>query len=865
MLAVSVATAAHLFYALRSGVRGRMDFNFLYCARAHLKPAAAMSSAEDDESMFAWPVCGTVVAVDVAARTVTLSKASPLFQQGMYLLFQEYDDTFVPNDCPREEFFKVAHFTGDTCVLEDELPAHGKVRAGTPFFTMTRTVPTDMSLYGYMDCFSVLNGMVEYVREPEFSLDADCRLGLLQVNRATLRTPDDVMAAWDTVRRNMSTLWQRCRETGVVGRGGATAQRNEDAFKLVLESCARTLELEYTQLALAEVASGKATTGLSMYSSFLSPAPPDMKLTDIMRLLDFYMNATATASLMHRDSVMYKRQYTTYDVWVPAPDNPLCDSCVKAPACFGGEYERDRVRCEGCRLTADVDLRLEDSSTVVGVRRIREDERRSEVCPTRSWTPMVQHSEPVDIAKWLHLQIDARAQPLLFSTFINNYNGVMATVARYMSAADDPRFPVVKPDQAYFSFQNGVYHTETCRFYPYGGADVPVVCALNHIDQYFEPYIVQEDIDGLEVPGYDAILRSQNFSADMIKWLDVFLGRLLFPVGTYDSWEKLLIIKGWAATGKSTIAKAIEHIFGASNVGNIPANCEEQWALASVFNKKIWMCTELSAGWRFPTPVLKSVVSGEVVPIHVKHKTAVDVTWKLPGFAVGNEEPVSWVNDPMNALYRRIVPFPFDVSPKSQDPSIARLFLSNLPRFLVRITRRYFDAVRRVGENPVDSFLPERLKQARQRFLENTQPIVKFLKECPDVLLAPLDIRAIVCKRVPVGTDGAAATTAVSAVLPESGGTNGSAHALRKEWRMSMPDLTSIFKQWWTQMGLTTKVGGGGGNGVPSIMSQDVYMVALQHVGVLVENENRVDYMYGVRRSTSAHENGAQDVVYDRS
>ena len=818
---------------------------------------------EEDEALFEWPVCGAVSSLERDARVVVLSKDSPLYHAGMFLVFRQYDDAFVPQDCPREEFFKVLRYSdGNTCVLEDALPAG--LRPGAAFFTVNRAIPTDMSQYVYMDCISVLNGMEEYVKEPEFGVDADRRLGLMSVERTALKTPDDVMAAWDTVRRNMAALYQRCRDTGVLTRGGAVAKRNENAFKRVLEAAARTLELEYTQMALSEVASGKSASGPALYSSFLSPAPPDMKRTDVMALLDYFLNTAASASLMHRESVIYKRQYTTYDVWQPADTNPLCDTCGSAPACFGSEDDRERQRCEAHRLTADVDLRLEDSSLAVGVRRIAGDERVSEVSPTRSWTPAMWHDEPLDIDKWLHMQIDAVAQPSLFNMFINNYNAVRMTVSKYMASADDPRFPIVKPDQSYFSFQNGVFCTDTCKFFPYGGDDVPVVCAINHIDLYFEPHIVAEDIEELEVPGYDAILRSQNFAPDMIKWLDVFLGRLLHPVGKYDAWEKLLIIKGWAATGKSTVARAITLLFGASNVGNIPANCEEQWALASVFNKKIWMCTELNAGWRFPTPVLKSIVSGEVVPIHVKHKTAVDVTWRLPGLAVGNEEPVSWVNDPMNALYRRIVPFPFDVSPKTQDPSIAKLFMDNLPRFLVRISRRYQDAVRIVGDNPVDAFLPERLKQARQRFLENTQPIVKFLKECPDVVLAPQEVRAIVCKRA-AASDGGGPSTAVSAVVPDGGGGLSSAAAvaaLRKEWRIAMPELTAIFKQWWTQTGLTIKSGGG----VPSIMTQDVYQVAAQHVGVLVERENRVDYMYGLQPATSAHHhNGARDIVYERT
>ena len=76
---------------------------------------------------------------------------------------------------------------------------------------------------------------------------------------------------------------------------------------------------------------------------------------------------------------------------------------------------------------------------------------------------------------------------------------------------------------------------------------------------------------------------------------------------------------------------------------------------------------------------------------------------------------------------------------------------------------------------------------------------------------------------------------------------------------MSVADLSSIFKQWWSQEGLTTKTGG-----TPSINTQDVYQVAAKHVGVMVERDGRVDYMYGVQPVTSTRHNGAHDIVYER-
>ena len=168
-----------------------------------------------------------------------------------------------------------------------------------------------------------------------------------------------------------------------------------------------------------------------------------------------------------------------------------------------------------------------------------------------------------------------------------------------------------------------------------------------------------------------------------------------------------------------------------------------------------------------------------------------------------------------------------------------------------------------VCERAVDGMLPQQLRNARERFLENTQPIIKFLygeAACADIVLADKDLL-----RVLVG-DGLPSAAASAAGGDDGDGTAGGmlstsdAARLRAEWRVSMPELNEKFAVWWALNGL----GNAKTPRPPSIVSRDVFKIAEQHLGVKVERDThaRVDYMYGIKLLSSVQHGGNQNMTY---
>lgn len=350
---------------------------------------------------------------------------------------------------------------------------------------------------------------------------------------------------------------------------------------------------------------------------------------------------------------------------------------------------------------------------------------------TKAWRPRISpHSgRAMVLEEWMETVLDRTANYDMWAAMMSNYGAYKSSCHKALLFSTDGCIGFVSRNPVWYSFRNGVYNIVSNVFLPYGDPAIPSdLCTANFIDQRLEPEWTQMETHELVVEGYDAILDCQQYSPDMKEWIDVFFGRLFFPLGVYDKWEKLMIIKGFAATGKSTIAKAIASLIGEENVGYIASNCEEQWALANVADKAIWMCLELKSGFRLPTGTMQSMVSGENVVVNEKYKTAYTMAWKQPGLLVGNELPVSWSQDVANALARRILPFPFDIAPSTQDAGLAPRLMGDMSKMFVRMTRRYMLRARTLGRAALDPHLPPELRASMTDFAKLSSPLRTMLE-----------------------------------------------------------------------------------------------------------------------------------------
>ena len=400
------------------------------------------------------------------------------------------------------------------------------------------------------------------------------------------------------------------------------------------------------------------------------------------------------------------------------------------------EDKQDSVRAAGCKIGTGVKIASCAKPVWSTSHRPAAGKlERGKPLGSRTWTQRMKYEgslQAMTIEELVMSIVDPHRveHTARWRRFVESFSSNLHNAVTYMTKTVDPGFQDHYPDPDLFSFVNGMYNIKTNEFYKYGTVPAGWHSGINYIAQYFDPLLTSMPVDCIRVPGYDDILESQQYNVkdpggSKQYWMDVFIGRVFFKLDEKDHWQKVLIIKGQGATGKSTIAKAIMRCVGDRNVGIIASNCEAQYALANMQNKTMWMCTEMKAGFRLDMAAMQNMISGDPVTINAKYKDAVDIAaWRLPGLLIGNEIPHAWMCDVGGALLRRTVLFEFGMNPKKQDASIGNVFLANLPAFLARTTRTYIQATK---QNNGVLVLPPGMQGFQNSFAKITSPFAQFL------------------------------------------------------------------------------------------------------------------------------------------
>ena len=161
------------------------------------------------------------------------------------------------------------------------------------------------------------------------------------------------------------------------------------------------------------------------------------------------------------------------------------------------------------------------------------------------------------------------------------------------------------------------------------------------------------------------------------------LGRLFFPVNAHstasghspldcriDGWQAMMIFKGEARTGKSSLGQMVREYMPPQEVGSIANRAEDVFGLQSLYDKRVVMGLELRKDFTLDTGILQQMIAGEIVSIARKNEDPInDRNWSPSMLFAMNETPQSW-DDAKGAMTRRLVPieFPNKIPQLSQAP-----------------------------------------------------------------------------------------------------------------------------------------------------------------------------------------------------
>lgn len=191
-----------------------------------------------------------------------------------------------------------------------------------------------------------------------------------------------------------------------------------------------------------------------------------------------------------------------------------------------------------------------------------------------------------------------------------------------------------------------------------------------------------------------------------VDWIYAFAGRTLFPIpvsrGGLDHWEKMLVLLGWAGTGKSTFGQILSAFYPPDKVNVIGNRTEEVFGLESMLDSFINVAYDINQNFQLDICDWKSISSGE--PLQIRRKNKIAKTEELPGswLIICNLLP-KWA-DEQGSLTRRLVLLRFihQVTENQVDTNLLRTIIRDeLPYLCVKFALAYHEKLKQVGSNPV--------------------------------------------------------------------------------------------------------------------------------------------------------------------
>lgn len=127
-------------------------------------------------------------------------------------------------------------------------------------------------------------------------------------------------------------------------------------------------------------------------------------------------------------------------------------------------------------------------------------------------------------------------------------------VVDYLTNCNDYQFPNLRKSRTVFAFTTGVYLAHEDHLYEFGST--PPLSDAVVAAKFFDLELPCLELRraghwrDIPTPHLDSILEYQRFPQEVIDWMYVLIGRLLYPLNERDGWQVIPFLKGQAGSGK---------------------------------------------------------------------------------------------------------------------------------------------------------------------------------------------------------------------------------------------------------------------------------------------------------------------------
>ena len=309
-------------------------------------------------------------------------------------------------------------------------------------------------------------------------------------------------------------------------------------------------------------------------------------------------------------------------------------------------------------------------------------------------------------------------------------------LVEHLKCCVDPMFPELQKNRHVFSFKDGIFVAKDdsqdgwWKFYPYDSQDFKKLPANLVSAKYFDMDFGAMEYKGwreIKTTSLDTILDYQKFDEEVKRWMYIFIGRMVFDVNELDKWQVVPFHKGMASTGKGKLCEICAHFYEGEDVGQMSDLPEKNFALSAIFNKFMFVAPEITERFGLGQAEFQSMVSGELVSVAQKFKTAQAIEWKTPGMFAGNEPP--GYRDNSGSIQRRMIIFPFrkQVLPEHMDMELPEKLKAETARILFKCVWAYQEAAREHKKAGIWSVLPATLQKAKEEMALSTNALRHFM------------------------------------------------------------------------------------------------------------------------------------------
>lgn len=161
---------------------------------------------------------------------------------------------------------------------------------------------------------------------------------------------------------------------------------------------------------------------------------------------------------------------------------------------------------------------------------------------THSWKPVVE------IKDFVYSSLRKETCWEQWKNATQNMKNVASSI-EYLTNCHDYQLPELVKQRGVYAFKNGVYLADRDHFHRFDSGDAlhDSIVACKFVDADFAPC---DDWRDVPTPSLDSIMKYQEWPEDVCDWCYAMLGRMLYPLNRFDSWQVIPFFKGLAATGK---------------------------------------------------------------------------------------------------------------------------------------------------------------------------------------------------------------------------------------------------------------------------------------------------------------------------